>query len=83
LAVGLDYLDACPVRGFRRGGSGESMGVEVWVNESLVQEESSLADPGALLRPADARALAAQRQHQRLIQQQQQQQQQQQALLIR
>jgi transglutaminase-like putative cysteine protease len=80
LAVGLDYLDACPVRGFRRGGSGESMGVEVWVNESLVQEESS-AEPGALLRPADARALAAQRQHQRLVQQQQQQQQQ--AWLIR
>ena len=25
LAVGLDYLDACPVRGVRRGGSGEQM----------------------------------------------------------
>jgi transglutaminase-like putative cysteine protease len=38
LAVGLDYLDACPVRGFRRGGSGESMGVEVQVNETLYRE---------------------------------------------
>src|SRR5690606_19062665 len=25
LAVGLDYLDACPVRGMRRGGGGEQM----------------------------------------------------------
>ncbi|MEN5089460.1 transglutaminase family protein [Pseudomonas protegens] len=25
LAVGLDYLDACPVRGMRRGGAGEQM----------------------------------------------------------
>ncbi|WP_024301679.1 transglutaminase family protein [Pseudogulbenkiania sp. MAI-1] len=25
LAVGLDYLDACPVRGMRRGGAGETM----------------------------------------------------------
>lgn len=31
LAVGLDYLDACPIRGFHRGGSGESLGVEVRV----------------------------------------------------
>jgi transglutaminase-like putative cysteine protease len=32
LAVGLDYLDACPVRGFRRGGFGESLDVEVQVH---------------------------------------------------
>ena len=34
LAVGLDYLDACPVRGFRRGGAGESMAVEVHVQDA-------------------------------------------------
>lgn len=33
VAVGLDYLDACPVRGFHRGGSGESLGVEVRVSD--------------------------------------------------
>jgi transglutaminase-like putative cysteine protease len=38
VAVGLDYLDACPVRGFHRGGTGESLGVEVHVS-----------DPAALL----------------------------------
>jgi transglutaminase-like putative cysteine protease len=32
VAVGLDYLDACPVRGFHRGGSGESLGVDVRVS---------------------------------------------------
>jgi transglutaminase-like putative cysteine protease len=31
VAAGLDYLDACPVRGYRRGGRGESMAVEVQV----------------------------------------------------
>jgi transglutaminase-like putative cysteine protease len=31
VAVGLDYLDACPVRGFHRGGGGEAMGVDVKV----------------------------------------------------
>jgi transglutaminase-like putative cysteine protease len=31
VAIGLDYLDACPVRGYRRGGGGESMAVEVQV----------------------------------------------------
>jgi transglutaminase-like putative cysteine protease len=31
VAVGLDYLDACPVRGYRRGGRGESMAVDVQV----------------------------------------------------
>ncbi|MFV3327620.1 transglutaminase family protein [Pseudomonas sp. NY15372] len=31
LAVGLDYLDACPVRGMRRGGGAESMLAQVHV----------------------------------------------------
>ena len=31
LAVGLDYLDACPVRGMRRGGGGEQMHAKVLV----------------------------------------------------
>jgi|SRR5450432_2328118 len=31
VAVGLDYLDACPVRGYRRGGQGESLEVDVQV----------------------------------------------------
>ncbi|MDP2228205.1 MAG: transglutaminase family protein [Moraxellaceae bacterium] len=31
LAVGMDYLDACPVRGMRRGGGGELMLAEVQV----------------------------------------------------
>lgn len=39
VAVGLDYLDACPVRGFHRGGAGESLGVEVRVNESVTREQ--------------------------------------------
>jgi len=38
VAVGLDYLDACPVRGFHRGGSGESLGVDVRV--------SAVGEPG-------------------------------------
>ncbi len=48
LAVGLDYLDACPVRGFHRGGSGESLGVEVHVDETLVrQKDNAGSDDGA------------------------------------
>jgi transglutaminase-like putative cysteine protease len=31
LAVGLDYLDACPVRGVRRGGGSEQMHAQVFV----------------------------------------------------
>jgi hypothetical protein len=31
LAVGMDYMDACPVRGVRRGGGGELMLAEVRV----------------------------------------------------
>jgi len=44
LAVGLDYLDACPVRGFHRGGSGETLGVEVRVNETLYRQDGAGAD---------------------------------------
>jgi len=48
VAVGLDYLDACPVRGFHRGGSGESLGVEVHVDETMYrQEPGAAADDGA------------------------------------
>jgi len=36
LAVGLDYLDACPVRGMRRGGGAEQMQARVQVS-SMVQ----------------------------------------------
>jgi len=32
LAVGLDYLDACPVRGMRRGGGSEQMHAKVVVS---------------------------------------------------
>lgn len=32
LAVGLDYLDACPVRGVRRGGGDETMHAQVFVS---------------------------------------------------
>jgi hypothetical protein len=32
LAVGLDYLDACPVRGMRRGGGCEQMHAKVVVS---------------------------------------------------
>jgi transglutaminase-like putative cysteine protease len=33
VAIGLDYLDACPVRGTRRGGFGETLEVEVTLRE--------------------------------------------------
>ncbi|MFW9269208.1 transglutaminase family protein [Pseudomonas sp. NR3] len=36
LAIGLDYLDACPVRGMRRGGGAEQMHARVQVS-SMVQ----------------------------------------------
>jgi len=35
LAVGLDYLDACPVRGMRRGGGFEQMHAKVLVTPTL------------------------------------------------
>jgi transglutaminase-like putative cysteine protease len=43
VAVGLDYLDACPVRGFHRGGGGESMGVDVRVGAANGQEVDAIA----------------------------------------
>lgn len=51
VAVGLDYLDACPVRGFHRGGSGESLGVDVRValadsgNADLDKRATGAEDP--------------------------------------
>ncbi|SDL54720.1 transglutaminase family protein [Pseudomonas indica] len=40
LAVGLDYLDACPVRGMRRGGGGEQMHARVLVSPLMqVQQQ--------------------------------------------
>ena len=38
LAVGRDYLDACPVRGVRRGGGAEEMQVAVMVASSAQQQ---------------------------------------------
>lgn len=37
LAIGRDYLDACPVRGVRRGGGEEEMSVRVYVGSSAGQ----------------------------------------------
>ena len=39
LAVGLDYLDACPVRGMRRGGGVEQMHAHVEVSPVRVQQQ--------------------------------------------
>jgi hypothetical protein len=39
LAVGRDYLDACPVRGVRRGGGAEQMEVLVRVSAQAVQQQ--------------------------------------------
>jgi transglutaminase-like putative cysteine protease len=39
LAVGRDYLDACPVRGVRRGGGSEEMQVAVIVAASAQQQQ--------------------------------------------
>ncbi|MBS1154780.1 MAG: transglutaminase family protein [Proteobacteria bacterium] len=38
LAVGRDYLDACPVRGVRRGGGEEAMAVKVMVSHGAQQQ---------------------------------------------
>lgn len=40
LAVGLDYLDACPVRGMRRGGGAESMQARVQVTSMFQVRQS-------------------------------------------
>jgi len=37
LAIGRDYLDACPVRGVRRGGGDEAMSIRVYVGASADQ----------------------------------------------
>jgi transglutaminase-like putative cysteine protease len=39
LAVGLDYLDACPVRGMRRGGGCEQMHARVDVSPLLLVQQ--------------------------------------------
>jgi hypothetical protein len=39
LAVGLDYLDACPVRGMRRGGGCEQMHAKVFVSPMLLVQQ--------------------------------------------
>lgn len=38
VAIGLDYVDAAPLRGVRRGGVGESLSVSVSVGSSPLQE---------------------------------------------
>lgn len=45
LAIGQDYLDACPVRGVRRGGRGEMMVAQALVSNSepSVQETKEMA----------------------------------------
>lgn len=40
VAIGLDYLDAAPVRGARRGGGTESMHVQVQAGDSMSQSQS-------------------------------------------
>ncbi|MPZ40619.1 MAG: transglutaminase family protein [Rhizobiales bacterium] len=40
IAVGLDYLGAAPVRGTRYGGSGETLSVNVLVNQTQHQSQS-------------------------------------------
>jgi transglutaminase-like putative cysteine protease len=40
VAVGLDYLDAAPVRGARRGGGGESLSVVVQAVDAMRQSQS-------------------------------------------
>jgi transglutaminase-like putative cysteine protease len=69
VAVGLDYLDACPVRGFRRGGLGESLEVEVRVNDTQQSKQA------AAKKETNGHTPAQQQQAGRLQQQQQQQQQ--------
>ncbi len=39
LAVGRDYLDACPVRGMRTGGGKESMAVRVYVAATSLEQQ--------------------------------------------
>lgn len=45
VAVGLDHLDACPIRGFSRGGSGETVSIEVHVSEAPAREDTPVQVP--------------------------------------
>jgi len=58
LAAGRDYLDAGPVRGVRRGGSGESLHVHVIVTDTGATEASRQSEvpgtPEAIRRAQDA-----------------------------
>jgi transglutaminase-like putative cysteine protease len=45
VAVGLDQLDAWPIRGFSRGGTGETVAVEVHVSEAPPREETPVQVP--------------------------------------
>lgn len=40
IAVGLDYLGAAPIRGSRRGGAGETMSVNVYVDQAQRQSRT-------------------------------------------
>ncbi|MDO9490330.1 MAG: transglutaminase family protein, partial [Sphingomonadaceae bacterium] len=40
VAIGLDYLDAAPVRGARRGGGSESLDVSVQAVDAMQQSQS-------------------------------------------
>jgi transglutaminase-like putative cysteine protease len=71
LAVGLDYMDACPIRGYRRGGLGESLEVEVRVNDAPQIPKPAAAAAAAVKRESNGHPL----QQQAGRQQQQQQQQ--------
>jgi transglutaminase-like putative cysteine protease len=42
LAVGMDYLDACPVRGMQRGGGSEQMHAQLQVSELSMQMQSQI-----------------------------------------
>jgi len=70
VAVGLDYLDAAPVRGMRQGGAGEEMEVDVQVGDAR-QAKAELAK----LKKAERQQ--AQQQQQAGLQKQRRQQQQQ------
>jgi transglutaminase-like putative cysteine protease len=58
LAVGLDYLDACPVRGMRRGGGCEQMHAKVVVSPSAPVATPIVAAPA----PAPVVQMQVQRQ---------------------
>jgi transglutaminase-like putative cysteine protease len=45
VAVGLDHLDACPIRGFSRGGTGETSAMEIHISEAPAREESTIPIP--------------------------------------